>query len=148
MVKNLKQILLENKHSIPLLQDKEVVGEDLDFATFYHGDAKADSKVLFLASYRGAVCAVLKIMRDSKYNNLLQKETDGQELATKTLKSFLVPQVYFRLTVQGHLLIAEEYVSGEVVGKSGCQSVIKEIFQFQEELSQGKKIALSDVVSI
>jgi hypothetical protein len=146
MVESLRALLSRHAAEIPL---ENSLVEQLYFSKFFHGRDSREGKVLFLVSDGKKLIALIKMMREARYNDRLVHEHDAQIEMSKTLTSaFRPPRVYFSDTLDGLFVYAEEVVPGSVVGKDMMESCVRDIFAYQKLLPQEGIVDSSKVAAI
>jgi len=111
----------------------EISEDDILLSKFHHGNDNPGSKVLFLASYCGRLLCIVKIIRDSFFNDKLKKEKEAQEKFGKAGDMSSV-QVCFESYIDGRYCYAEGVAPGKPLSaRSACKlekEIIKKISAF------------------
>lgn len=118
---------------------------DLSASFFFHGSARPNAKLLFLVTDRKTPLCILKVMRESQYNALLESECAGQKSTQGSVHPFRVPEVYFTDQIGEHVCYAEEVAPGVPVGKENALKYLETVLQFQNNIPKEKDIELTDL---
>ena len=149
MIDKLKKIIVDNKDNINIDLNQDFCDpKKIKISKFHHSQENLDSKLLFLFTYEGKVKGIIKMMRDSNYNNKLEKECLAQEQMGKLLNNFFVPKIYFKSEIDGFFVYCEEVITGEVLGKKKAKQYVDKVYQYQNELNKEKEIKLSKIIHI
>jgi len=149
MIDKLKKIIVDNRNSMNIYLNQDFCDiKKIKISKFYHGQDNPDNKLLFLFTYEGKIKGIIKMMRDSNYNNKLEKEYLAQKYMGKLLNNFFVPKIYFKSKIDGFFIYCEEVIRGEVLGKKTAKKYVKKVYQYQNELNKEKEIKLSKIINI
>ena len=130
-----------------LIKENLKPGGEITLSKFHHGDAKKDSKVLFLANCRSKPLCIVKIARDFLANEKLKKERSFQEKFSKVGK-FLSPKIYFDGEIGGLYFYAEEVVKGVPFSQKRAHKKEKEVVKMISRFSHDGEISVKKLYKI
>jgi len=143
---NILQLVEKNWHLLPT--EHTLPGRDTLSATkFCQRIAARDTKVLFLITYQETPLCIVKVMRDTHFNNQLKREK-GAQSNISSYPPIYVPRVYFYDTIDGYYVYAEEVVEGSVITKSKAQAFEKHIVSFVKSFPVYGEVPTQEVADI
>lgn len=116
--------------------------DTISLSCFFHGTARPDRKLLFLATDGKKPLCLVKVIRDAEYNAFLEKERLAQEAAHSLPVPFSVPAVLFSGVVHGCAMYAESVAPGVPLGKREAVAFIPNVLAYQKAVPRGAPISL------
>jgi hypothetical protein len=114
---------------------------------FSNGLARPDRKVLFLATHRGRLLGVVKMMREARFDDRLREECASQA-AAPDCRPFLVPRVLWQDDWCGHFVYCEEAIRGHLLRRRDTETFFPQVYAFQLGCERGPTISVAEVCAI
>lgn len=141
MIDEIKNIVIENKKSFNL--DNFSLSE-IKISKFFHGRPSTSNKVLFFVSLKNNPICLIKMVRDSGDNNLIQREIEGiRYFHSLNLKT---PEIFSNGEINGGSYFCQSILRGVPVGKDKEVKVFPDIAKYHKTIPKTEKIKIKKIL--
>lgn len=138
MIEKIKSIINSHKEDF-----ENKITTDIKISKFFHGRPDTNKKVLFFISNSDQPLCIFKIVRDSKFNNVIEREIAGMSAFPD-----IAPKLFFHGELNGLFYLCEEVVSGSPAGKSREKKLLPFITEFHKNSKKGKSIKINNLLNL
>jgi thiamine kinase-like enzyme len=142
MIDQIKKEIFLNKSKFYI---KDFNMEDIRISKFFHGSPVSNNKVIFFVSILNTPLCIMKIVRNKKFNLIIEREIAGMNYFIKN--NILTPKIFFSGDISENRYVCEEILNAGPVGKSGEVHALKLVAEYHNNVKKGHKIKISEIIS-
>ncbi len=142
MIDQIKKEIFLNKSKFHI---KDFNMEDIHISKFFHGSPVSNNKVIFFVSILNTPLCIMKIVRNKKFNLIIEREVAGMNYFAKN--NILTPKIFFSGDISENRYVCEEILNTGPVGKSGEVQAFNLVAEYHKGVKKGNKINIGEIIS-
>lgn len=141
MIDNIKNIIKENKEELGL---NDFSFEEIKVSKFFHGAPSYSTKVIFFISYQNKPICLIKVVRNSEENDLIEREIDG--IKHFNFVGLKTPKILGSGKIDNLKYVCQEILPGQPAGKNKEIMIFSKVANYHKSVVKTKKIKIKEIL--